>query len=103
MSFDAEKRAFFVRVLGEQATANLEAGLTALGKNLEDQGVDWKDVKVVVQGAAPPASSTTPVSQYINQLRRPPRARVASATASLRGPAAPYLADLGKGERAATS
>ena len=101
--FDPEKRAFFVRILGEEATAKLEAGLAAQSKNLEDRGVDWKELGACVGDAcggtapAPAAAPTSPASPYIAQLQAPASAGVAAAQASLKAsgsPAAQYVLQL---------
>lgn len=39
-----EQRNFLVQVLGEERTAEIERGLTQLRKDLEESGIDWKDV-----------------------------------------------------------
>ncbi len=44
MGFTAEKREFFVDILGEERVANLETALPALGKELEKRGVNFKDL-----------------------------------------------------------
>ncbi len=111
--FDLAKRAFFVRLLGEDATAALEAGLAFQSKRLEGAGVSWKSLDVCLGGicpqpaapAAAPAAAAhgLPASPYVAQLRTPTPtpatvAGVATAVAELRHPyahpAGAYIADL---------
>lgn len=44
MGFSDEKRAFFVEALGEERVATLEDKLPALSKELEKEGVNFKDL-----------------------------------------------------------
>lgn len=97
MSFDTEKRTFFVRVLGEEATASLEAGLTAQGKKLEDQGVNWKELgdAVNVQAAAPAAAPTAPAAPAapaVPLTQDPPAAAAPAAAPAAAAPAPPAAA-----------
>lgn len=39
-----QKRAFLVEKMGEERTARIEAQLAALGKELDESGIGWKDV-----------------------------------------------------------
>ena len=54
MGFTAEKREFFVDILGEERVSNLETALPALGKELEKRGVNFKDL---VEALMPDAES----------------------------------------------
>lgn len=111
MGFDPRKRARFVAMLGEEATAKLEAGLAAQGRLLEEQGVNWAELGACVGGACPPpaaapaapaapAPPAPPAAAYVAQFGTPaaPSADVVAAVASLRAPsadpAAVYVADL---------
>ncbi len=108
--FDPKKRAFFVRLLGEEATASLEAGLLAQGKRLmATPGVNWKSLDACLGAACPPAAPApasapalepaSPASPYVAQLHTPPPAPagVAAAQAALNAsgnPAAQYVLQL---------
>lgn len=65
-----DKRDFLVEVLGEEKAAKIDKGLTQFRKDLEEAGVDWKDVsdaldqEVVAPMAAAPAA--TPVTDALS-------------------------------------
>lgn len=56
MPLTKEKREFLVAHLGEGRVNQLEAGLPALSKELEEKGVEWKDFDDLFSGGAEEAS-----------------------------------------------
>ncbi len=114
MGFDESKRAYFLRLLGPEATAGLEAGLAFQTRRLEDAGVSWADLDSCIgaacagaaangQAAAPapaPAAAAAAVAALQRTIREvkaelgeiDARERAADAAAAAAAPIMPYVA-----------
>lgn len=62
MPMAPEKRAFLVDVIGEEKTAAVEESLATFSKDLEEHGIDWKEVgQAFMEPPWTPASDSQPV------------------------------------------
>jgi len=72
MGFTAEKRAFLVDALGEDKVTQIEAGATALRKELEDAGATFKDLLDDGEAPAPSQAVTVdlaPLTGLLEELK----------------------------------
>lgn len=60
MGFTPDKRAYFVKVFGEDRTKQLEAETEAMGKSLDEAGIEAKDKATPAAAAAPAAEGEVP-------------------------------------------